>query len=102
MHMQLLLQQTAEVLLHPANTKDAAASSQGMAIMSEPQRLKHPATSDEQLRHCIEGLLRWQSNIESLDPAVLGSACWQEVFAYALLMGALRAYSYTYTKVGLV
>eukprot|EP00775_Hariotina_reticulata_P007969 gene7969-8167_t len=102
MHMQVLLQQTAEALLESSDTTVAQNSigSLGTDIGSEALQPQQPAKADLLQRPGIDGLLRWQSHVESLDPAVLDSACWQEVFAYALLIGALRAYSYAYVKVG--
>ena len=47
-------------------------------------------------------LWEWQQCLESLEPSKLLSPCWQEMFAYNLFIAALRAFSYGYTKVGLI
>lgn len=48
----------------------------------------------------VQQLFLWQACLDSLDPAALPPTCWQEMFAFNLLAGALRAFVYGYFKVG--
>lgn len=47
----------------------------------------------------VQQLLLWQACLDSLDAAALIGPCWQEMFAYNLLAGALKAFSYSYMAV---
>jgi hypothetical protein len=47
----------------------------------------------------VQQLLLWQGCLDSFDASALAGPCWQEMFAYNLLAGALRAFGYSYMAV---
>jgi hypothetical protein len=47
----------------------------------------------------VQQLLLWQGCLDSFDALALAGPCWQEMFAYNLLAGALRAFGYSYMAV---
>lgn len=47
----------------------------------------------------VQQLLLWQGCLDSLDAAALIGPCGQQMFAYNLLAGALKAFSYSYMAV---
>ncbi|KAF6263074.1 hypothetical protein COO60DRAFT_1672788 [Scenedesmus sp. NREL 46B-D3] len=77
-------------ILHPTDSSLSTSSSKE-SHHQQPQLVQLPE---------VHQLLLWQGCLDSFDAPALAGPCWQEMFAYNLLAGALRAFVYGYVAVG--